>query len=112
MKMILQKTVELEIDTDIERKRIDVAFKNETDSTTREKLHELMDLIEKQDWNGAKLFIESKWWQGYDNNDECPRLEFIGWIHHQSPFFNNNLSYIDIIYSMINYPNNYKIIRK
>ena len=110
MKITLQKTGTMTFDTAIERKRISKAFKDRKD--IKEKLNKLMDLIEQEKWTEALKELKSKWWQEHDDKDECPRLEYIGMIHHNSPFFNNRFTYIELVINMCDHPENYKIISK
>jgi len=112
MKITIEKTARLTFDTALERKRIDKAFKKHKDKMVKQKLHELMDLIEMSKWEEALKELQSKWWQGYDEEDECPRFEYIGLIKHDSPFFNNWFSYMDLVIAMYQYPNVYKVISK
>ena len=107
MKLKLTKTATLEFDTAIERKRIAKAFKH--DKETREKLYEIMDLVEKQEWSKALGLLQGKWWKGYDKKLECSRLEFVGMICHNSPFFENHISYIDIITNCLWHSEVYKV---
>lgn len=111
MKITIEKTATMTIDTNSERKRISNAFRR--DKITREKLYKLMDLIEACKWGKAAKELESKWWKGRDQKLECPRLEFVGLvedINGTSPFFSTWSTYADLVYSFINYPNNYKIL--
>ena len=111
MKMIIQKTACLEIDTDIEKARINKAFKSKKDEENREHLLKLMDLIEEQKWEEAVKELKEEWWDGRDEKRECPRLEFIGCVHHDSPFFDRWISYTDLVLTMVNFPNNYKVVK-
>ena len=108
MKMTLQKIATITFDTSIERKRIAKAFRNRKD--IRVKLDKLMDLIEQEKWEEALSELQSKWWSGRDDKDECPRLEYVGLIHHPSPHFSNWMSYIDLVINMCDSPEVYKII--
>ena len=110
MKITIEKTAQITIDTSVERKRINKAFKD--DKITRQKLHELMDLIENEQWEKAGQELEGSWWQGRDEKLECPRLEFVGMIHSDSPFFSSWITYEDLIANFYNYPKNYKVILK
>ena len=79
MKLHITKKCEGIIDTNRERKRIEAAFKD--DPATRKQLTKVMDAIEALDWNLAAKLLSSKWWQGRDKRQECPRLEFVGMVH-------------------------------
>lgn len=109
MKITIEKTAQLTIDTALERKRINKAFKD--DKETRQHLHELMDLVENYEWEKACKQLEGKWWQGRDEKQECPRLEFVGMIVTDSPFFSSWMTYIDLIANFQHYPKNYKVIK-
>lgn len=110
MKITIEKTAQLVIDTSKERKRIDQAWRGHKDGTIRKKLHKLMDLIEAGKWEAAVEELDSKWWCGYDNEAECPRHEFIGKVQANSLFFDNYMNYMDLVFYFINYPKNYKVI--
>lgn len=83
MKLLVTKTCVGVLDTDRERKRIAEAFKDDTE--TQKKLTELMDAIEALDWKKARNLLESKWWQGRDKEQECPRAEFLGMLNLKDP---------------------------
>ena len=110
MKLTIQKSFEFVVDTSLERKRIEKAFK--TDKDTRDHLILLMDLIEGGCWKEAKAELEGKWWDGYDKELECPRVEFIGMLRCTSEHVNTMASYVDLIYAMVDCPHIYKLIRK
>ena len=112
MKISIQKTASVTIDTSIERRRIDNAFTCKGDNVPRQKLHKLMDLIEAENWKGAHKELRSKWWRGYDDKAGCPRLEFVGLIEIHSPFFEHHITYDDLINSFVEHPANYKVIGK
>lgn len=110
MKLVIEKTATLLVDTSIERKRINKAFKQ--DPTIQKKLNKLLDMVENQQWKLAAKEVDSKWWRSYDNKHGCHRLEFIGLINTRSNvFFANGLNYMDLIYSFTNYPKNYKVLK-
>jgi len=108
MKLTIRKTAEVIIDTSIERRRIKKAFRD--DPETKDKLNHLMDLVEACDWKGANNELKSKWWKGRDKRQECPRLEFVGLIAHNSPFFDPMASYADLVWAMCHRYNNYEVI--
>ena len=108
MEITLQKTVTITFDTAIERERIAKAFKDRKD--IRVKLDKLMDLIEQEKWTDAMKELEGEWWNGRDEKQECPRLEYVGLIHHLSPHFSNWMSYSDLVVYMCDHPSVYKII--
>lgn len=110
MKMTIQKTVLLQFDTDVERTRINNVFKSKGDKKTKDYLLKLMDLIEGQKWDEALQELQGEWWDGRDEKRECPRLEFVGMLHHNSPFFDKWISYTDLVLSMVNHPKNYKVV--
>ena len=76
MKLLVTKTCKGILDTGRERKRITGAFNDRP--ATMKKLLELMDAIEAGNWPLARKLLESKWWQGRDEELECPRAEFVG----------------------------------
>lgn len=100
--MVLRKTEILPFDTNMERKRIKKAFKD--DPVTQKKLYELMDLVEKQDWQKAIKVLQSKWWMGRDKKYECSRYEFIGYLTD-----NWEMGYLDLIINCYKHPDIYKI---
>lgn len=110
MKITIEKTAQATIDTSQERKRINKCFKK--DEITRQKLHQLIDLVENEEWEKAVTELEGEWWQGRDEEYECPRLEFIGMLEVRSPFFSPCITYVDLIANFYRYPKNYKIISK
>lgn len=110
MKLLFEKKVSITIDTDVERKRIAKAFKNNKE--TRDKLNQLMDLIEAGKWKDAEKELDGDWWQGYDERLECPRLEFVGMIKHDSLHLNRWFNYMDLILLVAEYPEVYKVTRQ
>ena len=112
MKLVIEKTASLIIDTSLERIRINKAFCRKRNKKNRQMLNKLMDLIEQCKWKEAKKELKSKWWNGYDKYLECSRGEFIGMVQgykSSSPFFDRWMSYADLVFAFINYPENYKI---
>lgn len=93
--MTFEKREVFTVDTGKERNRISKAFKE--DKETRDKLNEFMNLVEAQEWKKAYDELEGEWWQGDDKEDECPRLEFIGFLHVDGKPW---VSYIDLVYAM------------
>lgn len=83
MKFLITKTCIGVLDTDRERKRIASAFVDQPE--VQKKLTELMDAVEALDWKLAEELLESKWWQGSDPEQECPRVKFIGMIKMKDP---------------------------
>jgi hypothetical protein len=110
--MTIQKTVQATIDLDIERKRINKAFTSKKERTIKKKLHELVDLIEKEEWYDAYLMLNDDWWMDRDPKRECPRGEFIGMIPYVNPsvHFNHSATLADLVCSFIEYPKVYKVI--
>lgn len=110
MKITLRKTVECTFDTTVERKRIANAFKDQKD--VQDKLYKLMDLVEREKWEEAYEELHGEWWDGRDTRQECPRLEFVGMLKHDSHFFDIWATYLDLILNMRDYPDVYKIVSK
>ena len=114
MKMTIEKTAQLTIDTQAERERIKKCFRN--DKETRDHLNAFMDLVEACKWEEALKELDGDWWQGRDGRQECPRLEFIGMVckRDKSPsaFFDPWMTYIDLVVNMYEYPKNYKITKE
>ena len=102
MKIKIKKTVTATIDTSIERDRIKKAFTSKHDLKIAAKLYELMDMIEKQEWEKALKTVDGKWWRSYDTVAGCPRLEFIGMLFNNKStmqdVFSHHASYLDLIY--------------
>ena len=82
MRLLITKTFAGVVDTAKERARIREAFRG--DPVTRKKLTELMDAVEALDWKRAERLLLSKWWQGRDRRQGCPRVEFIGLLDAQA----------------------------
>jgi len=74
--MTIQKSFEFTIDTAKERRRINEGFKDNPE--TQKKLLQLMDLVEAEKWEEAERTLNDEWWDGRDEEQECPRLEFVG----------------------------------
>lgn len=114
MKLTIEKTAKLTIDTAAERERIRKAFRN--DKETRDHLNAFMDLVEACKWESALAELNTKWWQGRDKEQGCPRLEFIGFVRSRklspSAFFDPWMTYMDLVVNMYEYPKNYKMIVK
>jgi len=108
MKMVIQKSFAYEVDTGKERQRINRSFKR--NKTIQKKLLKLMDLVEQQKWAEAEAELDSKWWCGRDKELECPRLEFIGMLHSESPEADSWDTYIQLICRMNRHPEIYKVI--
>ena len=106
MKMLITKVCQGIIDTDQERRRISKAFRN--DPETRQHLTLLMDAIEAGDWKKAQKTLDSKWWEGRDKKQECPRQEFIGLLNvanpkkpgHPASGFDHWSNYAHLVYVM------------
>ena len=79
--MTFEKKEVFTIDTSKERKRISKAFRSKYHKETKKKLTKLMDLIEGQEWEKAMEELCGKWWKGYDEKGEHPRLEFVGMLN-------------------------------
>ena len=110
MKLTIEKRFEFAVDTDKERKRIEKAFKK--DLETKQKLNELMDLIEAEKWKEAWKELTGKWWQGRDKEQECPRLEFAGLLIPSSNNIDHWMSYIDLVMMFVDYPESYRVVGK
>ena len=110
MKMIIQKTSEFTIDTAKERRRINEAFKDRKE--IRDKLLQLMDLVEAEKWEEAERTLNDEWWDGRDEDQECPRLEFVGLLDAKGFGVNNWDSYANLIWRMQKYPEVYKVINR
>ena len=54
--------------------------------------------------------LESKWWAGRDKKRECPRLEFVGMLHADGDI-DHWATYYQLVWSMHNFPNRYKVIK-
>jgi len=106
MKMIIQKSFDFTIDTGPERERIHNAFSDRPE--IRGKLIHLMDLVEAEKWKEARKELESDWWQGRDEDQECPRLEFVGLLHSED-LDDAWASYTDLIWRMTEYSDIYKV---
>ena len=118
MKITIEKICRSVIDTAKERRRIGKAF--DKDPTTREWLYKLMDAVENSQWQAAAAIIENKWMQGYDDGRGCLRCEFVGLLFARSttrstnvpPAFDNQASYIDLVWKMLNRPKYYRVAKK
>jgi len=112
MKITIEKRAQEVIDTARERARINKAFRN--DPETKEKLNLLMDAVEAGKWKEAMAMLESKWWQGDDKKQECPRLEFVGMLFSSDNVprhFSFHSSYIDLITWFAECPENYTVVK-
>ena len=106
MKLKITKVCEGIFDTDIERERIAKAFKKYP--KIREQLTKLVDAIEERNWDNAYQLVTNEWWQGYDDDYECSRLEFIGFLRLKDPDipeqvplgFEYGMTYLDLIMYM------------
>lgn len=112
MKLMLEKRTVNLINTDAERLRIKNCFAD--DPKTQDKLNELMDCVEAQEWEKAKALLESDWWCGWDKKEECRRKEFIGSCFDMigTPYLSVTFSYVDLVYAMTERPDIYKIIEQ
>ena len=108
MKIIIQKASTFTVDTGAERKRIERCFKG--DKTMRKKLLNLMDLVEAEKWKEAYKELEGKYWNGYDAEQECSRLEFIGLLEGEGDI-DGWASYANLIWNMVNRADNYKVVK-
>ena len=111
-KMILtiEKKIEFRIDTGAERERINFVFKDHKDPEVLKRLNLLLDFVEKGEWKQAWEEITSPWWQEDDKEDEYSRLEYIGFLKHDSPYINHCMDYIELIRSFVEFPGVYKVI--
>lgn len=109
MKMTIQKTFELTIDTSKERERIEECFNCKGNKTTYKKLLKLMDLIEAEKWKEAEAELDGKWWNGRDNAHGCSRAEFIGMLNAEGNHGDAWDTYIDLVWRMNQYPSVYKV---
>lgn len=110
MKIKLTKTFTCVIDTDEERKRIKENFKGKN----LQKLNEFLDAIEALDLKKAEALLDTKWWNGYDKDAHCSRLEFIGFLFNSERVpngFYSYASYSDLVYAVLSSPQNYKLKR-
>jgi len=113
MKLKITKTYTGYMDTSLERKRIDEAFKDTP--KVRAKLHEFMDAFEAMDWTKAEKLMDSKWWKGYDTKEGCPRKEYLGLSDIRDENgkicggFDVWLNYEDIVWALLYRPKNYKM---
>ena len=108
MKITIQKASTFTIDTGAERKRINRYFKG--DKTMRKKLLNLMDLVEAGKWVEAYKELESKYWKGYDPEQECSRLEFIGLLEGTGDI-DGWASYANLIWNMVKRANTYSVVK-
>jgi hypothetical protein len=101
--MIITIQPQISFDTNSERDRIKAAFSDHKDPMVKQKLLELIDMVEKTEWQKAyeELTLNNGWWQGYDDEDECPRLEYVGTVKHNSLFLNRHTTYYELICLMI-----------
>ena len=90
MKMKMKRTLNFTLDTAKERKRIRKCFRGEE----LKRLNQFMDAFESWDMKKACELLHDKWWQGYSDKAGCPRMEFIGLVHHEH--FANFMSYGDL----------------
>ena len=95
MKITFEKRDVFVVDTAKERRRIAKAFAR--DAETRKRLTRLMDCIEYDMWEEAVTELESDWWQGYDERQECPRCEFVGMLDIPGSSW---ATYMDLVYAM------------
>lgn len=117
MNFRLTKIFEGVFSTEVERRRIREAFKDQPE--VAKKLNELMDAIEAMDWKLAVKLLESKWWKGRDKKRECPRVEFIGCPDPRDPSDPKRLangfdvwsSYMDLVWALVMRPESYKLER-
>jgi len=110
MKMTIQKSVTFTIDTGKERKRIQECFGNSDSKMMKKKLLKLMDLVEAEKWKEAYKELEGKYWNGYDAEQECSRLEFIGLLEGEGDI-DGWASYANLIWNMVNRADNYKVVK-
>jgi len=109
MKMTIEKAFTFTIDTGKERKRIEECFKDR--KMMKKKLLKLMDLVEAEKWEAAYKELEGKYWNGYDAEQECPRVEFIGMLDADGlddPWD----TYTSLIWRMVKHPDIYKVVKK
>ena len=106
MKMTIQKTYKFTIDTAAERKRINKCFEDRKE--IRDKLLQLMDLVEAEKWEEAERTLNDEWWNGRDEDLECPRVEFIGLLNAEGSWD----TYANLIWRMVRCPERYKVIKK
>ena len=66
-----------------------------------------MDLIESQQWKKAYKVLDSKWWNDYDEKDECARGEYIGLVEKRGGLW---FTYADLIIAMVYSPDKYKVV--
>jgi len=108
MKITIQKASTFTIDTGAERKRINRCFKDKP--MMRKKLLKLMDLVEAGKWVEAYKELESKYWNGYDGEQECSRLEFIGLIEGEGDI-DGWRSYDNLIWNMVHLSKKYSVVK-